>query len=176
MKQKSLTITLIVCAVLVVALLLAVVLISAKSENAAPNDGNEALNVQQGSSSTHSGSTLLPDKDYCMLTVDKWSVEDGILTIDAFAQAMISNDVTASARIELWKNTDVLTAHPITLGEGEASNVYESEVSVQFDVPEMGAEDELQLWFIIELSDDTVLFSSDASFYQEGDQLMIVAG
>ena len=175
MKQKSLIITLIVCAVLV-AVLLAVVLISSNSEDAAPKEGNETLHVQEESSSHHSGSIVLGDKDYCMLTVDKWSVENGILTIDAFAQALISNDVTASARVELWKNTDILTAHPITLGEGEADHVYESEISVQFDIPEMSAEDELHLWFIIELSDDTVLFSSDASFYLENGELMIMAG
>ena len=176
MKQKSLKITLIICAVLAAVLLLAIVLLSAKSGNTAPGEGNETLNVQQDSSSVHHGSPAFTDRDYCTLAIDKWSDEDGILAIDVFAQAVITRDVTASARIELWKNEDVLTAHPITLGAGEATNVYESEVSVQFEIPEMGAEDELHLWFIIELSDDTVIFSSDASFYQENGELMIMAG
>ena len=176
MKQKSLKITLIICAVLAAVLLLAIVLISAKPENAVHGDGNETLNPQQNSSSVHHGSPAFTDRDYCTLAIDKWGEENGILTIDVFAQAVITGDVTASARIELWKNDDVLAAHPVTLGDGEAANVYESEVSVQFEIPEMNTEDELQLWFIVELSDDTVLFSSDASFYLENGELMIMAG
>ena len=67
MKQKSLKITLIICAVLAAVLLLAIVLLSAKSGNTAPGEGNETLNVQQDSSSVHHGSPAFTDRDYCTL-------------------------------------------------------------------------------------------------------------
>ena len=175
MKRKSLTIALIIGVVLAALLLGIIALIAAKNDTPNSVNLNQATEAQGGS--THKEMIVDPTaNDYCALSIDNWSAENGVLTINAFAQAVLSTDATASARIEMWTETATLATYPITLHAGEEPNIYETDVSLQFEIPELKADEELQLWFIIDLSDGTVVFSSDAGFYMEDGQLMIIAG
>lgn len=178
MKQKSLTISLLVCAVLAAALLLSVVaLISAKSEISALEDQVHALSAQLDAASNQTVSVnAIPEGDYCTLIIEKWSAENGILTVDALAQAALPANTNAQARIELWDKTDILSSQPFTLDARKELGIYEAETTVQFELPKMDEGDELQLWLIVEPEGGLDIFSCGAGFYLEDGQVMIIAG
>lgn len=187
MKTKTSTFFLIICALLSAALLLSVIsLISAKSEvkeleaeifelaeeNQQLTLLNQALQTQLNGQSTAS-----PDGEFfCALSVDDWSQKNGTLTVDAFAQAYLPADAESSAQIELWLGSAVIATQPITLDAGGEDGLFETEISLSFQVPEIGADEELQLWLIVESTGCNTLFTCGAGWYLEDGQLMIIAG
>ena len=103
-------------------------------------------------------------------------MQDNILTIDAFGQAFLPGADHFEARIDFWKGNDVLESKPLTLNPGEGADSYEAEVAVDFEIPELGADEQLQIWLIVELGEADVVYSCGASWYLEGDQLMLITG
>lgn len=177
MKQKKYPISAIVCIILAVALLMSVIaLISAKSEISALKDENLALQAKLESSSAQTQITpVISDERYCTLIIDTWSVQGDILSAGTFVQAVIPNVSDYTAQIELWKGNNVLDSMPVTLEPGEEAGIYETDVSVEFEIPEITADEELQLWLTIDLGDE-VIYSCGAGWYLENDQLMLITG
>lgn len=187
MKTKRTTFFLIVCAVLAAALLLSVIfLISAKSdvkelkaevlalteENQQLASLNQALQTQLNNQISGSVDSEL----YCVLSVDDWSQKNDTLTIEAFSQAFLPFDAQPTARIELWHGSDVIATQPVTLAVGEVDGSFEGASSLSFQIPALEADEELELWLIVESADYDTLFTCGAGWYSEGGQLMIIAG
>ena len=183
MKKKSLTICLIVCAVLAAALLLSVVaLASSKPDPSAPENEEQVLQDQPLPEQPDAPTgqiefiPIVPEESYCTLVIDTWSVEDGILTASTFLQAVMSESSDFTARVELLNGDVVLAAHPVTLDAGEAGGIYEADVTVQFEIPELSAEDELQLWLVVEPAGGDALYYCGADWYLEDGTLMLITG
>lgn len=175
MKKKTFTTSQIICILLVAALVLSVVaLICAESKNTDLKEDDQALQTQPEDIPIQE--EVLPAESYCTLVIDTWSAKDGILTIGTFAQAVLSENVGASARLEFWKDEAVLSSQPITLEPGEAAGVYEADVTAQFEIPEITTADDLQLWLVVELENGQVLDSCGAGWYLEDEQLMLITG
>lgn len=194
MKKKAYTISLIVCVILAAALLLSVIaLVSAKSKVKASSEQvltlikrvqaleeeNQTLQAQLDAQSSAVQAEVTPvdtEDFYCTLMVDTWEVKDGKLTADTFAQAVLSEGVNFSAQIELWRGDAVLASQDVILDIGEADGVFESDVKVAFQIPEIGADEELQLWLMVEPVGSEALFACGAGWYLEDGVLMLITG
>lgn len=175
MKQRSLTMTLIVCVVIAAVLLVAVIALKPEqSEIAAPEAEDQVL--QNIPSAPAEAAPVLGDEHYCTLVIDTWTAESGKLTVSTFAQAVLPENIDATAQIELWKDNVVLASQPITLGAGEEDGIYEVDATVTFDIPELSVDDELQLWLTVDMDDTGVLFSNGGGWYLEDGQLMLITG
>ena len=177
MKKKTLTLTLIICAVLAVALVCIIALTSANKDVPAPEVGDVSVQTQPENLPEQDSAAVLdsnlPD---CALILNDWKAQDNVLTIDAFAQAFLPGADQFDARIDFWKNDTVLESKPITLNPGEGTDSYEVEVAADFEIPELGADEELQVWLIVELGETDVVSSCGASWYAEDGQLMLITG
>ena len=181
------TFFLLVCALFSVALLVSMIfLFSAKAEvkeleadvlelaeeNQQLTLLNQALQTQLGSMSAGNADSAY----YCELRVDNWSQKNGTLTVDAFAQASLPAGIAATGRIELWRGNAVISAEPITLGAGETAGFLDATASLSFHIPALEADEELELWLIVEPEGLNTLFTCGAGWYSEGGQLMLIAG
>ena len=181
MKKNTLTICLIIFVILAAALLLSVVgLVSAKSEVNALNDliqtlekENEALKAQMLANPVQVGST---DESYCTLMVDTWTKDADTLTVVSFAQAILPENTTFSAQMELRVDSVVVASQPVILNPGEADGIFEANVSASFQTPEIGANEQLQLWLVVEPTGYDALSACGADWYVENGQLMLIAG
>lgn len=198
MNKKTNTIFLIVCAVLAVALLLSVTaLTSAKSEAKAATEQvrtliervqaleehNQTLQAQLDAKSTVldipqiESAPVNTDDFYCTLAIDAWSAKNGILAVDAFAQAVLAEGVNFTAQLELWRGDAVLESQEILLDIGEAEGIFEADITgAAFQLPEIDAEEELQLWLMVKPSGSEALFTCGAGWYLEEGQLMLITG
>ena len=186
MRVKKSTFFQIICALLSAALLLSVIgFISAKSEvkeleeevlalleekqqlSALNQTLQNQLNVQYNS---------LEGDYYCELVVNNWSQKNGNLIIDASAQAALPVGTAPSGRIELWRGSTVIESVPVTLNAGQTEGMFEADASLTFDIPAIEAEEELELWLIVESGEINDLFTCGAGWYLEGNELMIIAG
>ena len=198
MKKNTLTLTLILCAVLAAALLLTG--ISLTKANAALEDAqaqiqsltaqvqaleqqNQSLQAQPDSQSTTASpiqtqTTPVDTTDfYCTLVIDDWTVQNGILAVDAFAQAYLDERIKFSAQLELWRGDAVLEAQEVLLDLGEAEGMFEADiVGAAFSLPEITVGEELQLWLMVKPSGSNALFSCGAGWYLEDGQLMLITG
>lgn len=120
-------------------------------------------------------SPLDPELHYCTLVIDTWDVQDGKLNVSTFTQATLPDDVEVTAQIELWRSNIVLDSAPITLGAGEEEGIYETDVSVNFDMPDLAVDEELQLWLTIDVDGSGELYSCGGWYLEDG-QLMLIAG
>ena len=146
MKKNALTITLILCAVLAAALLLTgISLVTAKAEIKdaqaqiqfltaqvqALEQQNQSLQAQPDNQTTAvppvqtQTSTVDAEDFYCTLVIDDWTVQNGILAVDAFAQAYLDTNIKSTAQIELWRGDAVLETQEILLDIGEAEGMFE---------------------------------------------------
>lgn len=176
----------IICALLSAALLLAVIgFISARSEVKeleaevlALTEENQQLSVLNQALQTQLNiqNNSLDGEYYCELIVDDWSQKNGTLTVEAFAQASLPAGSTPSARIELWRGSTVMESIPVTLNAGQTVGIFEAESSLSFHIPAIEAEEELELWLIVECGELNDLFTCGAGWYLEGNELMIIAG
>ena len=194
MKLKTPTLFLIICLILATALLLSVIsLVSAKSDVAALEEQirtledqnhqltalNQTLQAQIDAQSNMIQTVVDPvdtEDFYCTLVVDTWEVKDSTLTVHTFAQAVLAESVKSNAQIELWRGETVLASQPIALDLGEADGVFEADASVSFELPEIEADEELQLWLMVEPAGSDALFACGAGWYLEDGQLMIITG
>ena len=174
-----------VCALFSVALLVSVLfLVDAKADVkeleadvVALAEENQQLTLLNQALQTQLNSYVVgtPDSDlYCVLNVDDWSQKNGNLTVDAFAQAFLPAGTVPTARIELWRGSDVIATEPVTLSAVDGA--FEAEASLSFKIPAIEAEEELELWLIVESDSFNTLFTCGAGWYAENGQLMIIAG
>ena len=177
MKKKTLTLVLIICAVLAVVLVSVIALTSANNDTPAPEvDDVSVQNQPENNPGQDPLEVLDSNNPDCALILNDWKVQDNVLTIDAFAQAFLPGVENFEARIDFWKNDTVLESNALTLNPGEGTDSYEAEVAVDFAVPELGADEELQVWLIVELGDTDVVYSCGAGWYAENGQLMLITG
>lgn len=175
MKTKKSAILVIVCLLLAAALALSVfALVAAKKQVAALEEENHALKAQiENMSVTYD---WLPEETYCTLVVADWSVSGNVLTANTFAQAVLADPAVSDARIELRRGETVLDSQSVTFGSGDAPGIYEVDASVTFDFPEIGADEELQLWLVVESESAGLLDSCGGGWYHENGEWMLITG
>ena len=98
------------------------------------------------------------------------------MTANTFAQAILPDAAISDARIELRKGENVLDSQSISFGSGDAIGIYEVDVSVQFDFPEIGADEELQLWLIVDSESAGLLETCGGGWYPENGEWMLITG
>ncbi len=182
MKIKTNKLYPIVCAVLAAALLLSVIgFFTARSnakeleeEVAALLDENQQLKLLNQALEAQVG-IWENNETYCELSVGEWSEQNGTLNVYAYAQAFLPAGAQTNARMELWHGPDVIGSEPVTLMPGEGG-AYEAEVSATFKVPTLQADEELQLWLVIDSDSFNTISSCGAGWYEEDGQLMVIAG
>lgn len=122
---------------------------------------------------------------YCSLYLDEWAADDTTLTIQSgFAQVQLPRltksdaDVDfREARLVLQLNSDAVDSQSLELpvGEGEAS--YEATITdAAFALPQMSADDQLNLVLEATLTDGTVLTAVGGSWYLSDGVLTLVVG
>ena len=191
MKKKRIMTYRILCCLLAVALLVSILALrAAKKEtallqaeyltlsekNQQLSNLNEALRLQLDQMFLSGSSGYYVEEDYCSLLVDEWSVENGVLSFDAIAQVFLTTPVELTAKLELWRGDTVSSAQPIELRATEASTVLETELSASFQIPDINAGEELQLWLTVEPSGGDMLFACAASWHLENGELVIITG
>ena len=175
MKTKTNALLVIVCILMAVVLALSVfALASAKSTINALEEENHALKAQIENMSV--AQDWLNEEAYCTLVVADWSVHNGVLTANTFAQAILPDAAISDARIELRKGETVLDSQSISFGSGDAIGIYEVDASVQFDFPEIGADEELQLWLIVDSESAGLLETCGGGWYPENGEWMLITG
>ena len=118
---------------------------------------------------------------YANLMITDWSAQDGTLTITtAFAQLLLPGEEAAApsqARLVLKLSGAEQAAHEITLLPGEAAESFEADLTdISFQIPELSAEDTLELWLEATLSDGSITDTCGAGWFMENGRLMLVAG
>lgn len=113
---------------------------------------------------------------YCNLYVNDWAVTGGELVVSAFAQAVVPGG-TGQARLELKWNGTTVDAKELAMYPGEAGDSLEAEpAGMTFPIPQMDAEDELELWMVITLADGSDISAVGAGWYVEDGQLCLISG
>ena len=182
MKTKTNKILLIVCAALTAALLLSVIgFFAAKSDVKeleadvlALTEENQQLKLLNQTLQTQMG-VLEENETYCELSVTDWATSGNDLTVSVHAYASLPIGAQVNARLELWHGPDVVGTSPVTLTPG-AIGAHEADVSASFKIPTLQADEELQLWLVIDSDSFNTISFCGAGWYMEGDQLMVIAG
>lgn len=182
MKIKTNKLYPIICAVLTAALLLSVIGFFAargdvkelEADVLALTEENQQLKLLNQTLQTQVG-ILEESETYCELAVNDWSAAGGNLSISAHAQAFLPVGAQVNARIELWHGPNVIGSEPVALVPG-ASGSYEADVTASFQVPSLQADEELQLWLVIDSETFNTISFCGAGWYEEGGQLMVIAG
>ena len=182
MKTKTNKIFLIVCAALTAALLLSVIgLIAARSDVKeleadvlALTEENQQLKMLNQALQTQMG--ILEDSEtFCELSVTDWSASGDTLNVSAHAYASLPIGAQVNARLELWHGPKVVGSEPVTLTAGIVGS-YDADVTAAFKIPALQEDEELQLWLVIDSDSFNTISFCGASWYEEGGQLMVVAG
>ena len=175
MKTKKSAILVIVCILLAAVLALSVfALVSAQNQIAALEEENHALKAQIENISA--SNTWVSEEAYCSLVVADWSVNGGVLNATAFAQAVIADPAVSDARIELRRGETVLDSQSVSFGNGDALGIYEADASVTFNFPSIGADEELQLWLVVQSESAGLLDSCGGGWYFENGEWMLITG
>ena len=182
---------LIACAVLCAALLVSVFSLRAANadvrelekqllvltkENDQLSNLNQALRLQLDSYFLSGSANTYIEEEYCSLLVDSWSEKDGVLSFDAFAQLFLIAPADFTARLELWRGDTVFSTQPVTLNTTEADTIFEANISASFDIPQIGDDEELQLWLMVEPASGNPLFACAAGWSLENGELVIITG
>lgn len=121
---------------------------------------------------------------YCNMMVDSW-LEDGecVTLTSAYIQVQLprlSADGTLTAekaQLVMYRGGEELSRADITLQPGEGPGSYELELSdVSIALPELEADDYLDLWLEVTLSNGQTLTTAGASWYNGADGLFLVVG
>lgn len=196
MEKKTVKIPQILCIVLAAALLLSLLaLVSAKSDATQLeeqvrmlNEHIQTLELQNQAMQTQLEASgifedpmdfddMEEDGDYSTLTIDSWLAADGKLTVSGYVYVGMFSDTLSGAQLELWRGDAVLHSIPLTLEIGEAEDVYEGElIDVSFAIPEIGSDEELQLWLVVEPANGNPVFTCGAGWYLENGRLMLITG
>ena len=175
MKNKKTTVLLVICILLAAVLALSVfALFSAKEEISALEEENHALKAQIENMSV--SYNLLPEEAYCSLVVAEWSVNGNAMTATTFAQAVLPTPTIYDARIDLRRGESILATQSVTFGNGDAIDIYEADASVAFDFPAIGADEELQLWLVVESESAGLLEFCGGGWYLENNEWMLITG
>ncbi len=127
------------------------------------------------------GSSL---RSYCTMTLDSWLDTSNTITLtSAYIQVQLPR-ISASgtpalekAQLFLTRNSQELGRQDITLNPtGSEGNFALAVTDLSFDLPELGAEDYLDLWLEVTLADGTVLSANGGSWYNSPDGLFLVVG
>lgn len=122
---------------------------------------------------------------YCNLIVDDWSATEKHLTLVSGSgniqlPLLYNGDKPlecTSAQLVLQKNGKDVAKKDLILEKGETENSYYTDVSgIRFKLPEMEAEDQLDLWLDVYLSEGGGMTSSGGSWYKSGGALDLVVG
>lgn len=151
-------------------------LLELTEEKAATDNLNEALRIQLDSYFLGIPNGTYAEEDYCSLLVDDWSESKGKLKVDTFAQVFFIVPTDFTAKLELWRGESVVSSQNVTLNPTEASTVYEANLSASFDIPELVAGEELQLYLMIEPANGNSFSAYAAGWQLEGDNLVIITG
>ena len=175
MKTKKMPILLIVCIILAAALVLSVVaLASAKSQLKALEEENRTLTEQIRT--LHASQSWQVDDFYCSLVIADWAVENNALSALTFSQAVLPDSAVSDARIELRRGETVVTSQAITLDESGTPNLYEVDSTLEFEFPAIGADEELQLWLVVESEAAGLLENCAGGWYLENNEWMLITG
>ena len=128
--------------------------------------------------------TILVDVDesYCNLVVDQWEAFGDQLTINtAYAQAVIVSNASLAmadrSRLVLRLDDQEVSTYDITLDHGESSESLEADLkNITFQIPDLGTQDELELWLEVTLPGNITVSGYGASWYQEGGMLHLITG
>ena len=182
MKIKTNKLYRIICAVLVAALLLTVIGFFVTKSNVKELEEEVAALLDEKQQFELLNQALQTQLDmqedgnpYCELSVGDWTAEGSKLTVSVYAQAFLPASAQASARLELWHGPDVIGTEPVKLTFGEGGS-YEAELSASFQIPSLKADEELQLWLVIDSETFNTISSCGAGWYDEGGQLLVIAG
>lgn len=109
-----------------------------------------------------------------------WQAYGNTLTVtDAYAQVQLpSADVYVKhAELVLSRNGSEIGRQPIALGPGEGTGTQALSITgVQFALPELIQDDQLELRLEVTLSDGQFLSAEGAAWYRDGENLYLVVG
>lgn len=184
MKKKQIfRIYQIACLVLAVALLITVAaLISATSKTAALKEEVQSLqsHIQALEMQLNVQDFLAVEEeneDYATLSIESWNANGDTFTVSGYAFVGLFSDTLANAQLELRRGEILLQSVPLTLELGEAENVYEAAIAdISFPIPQLNADEELQLWLVVSPTSSAPLSAYGAGWYMEAGSLMLVAG
>ena len=128
--------------------------------------------------------TVLVDikNSYCNLIIDHWeSNQENLNIVTAYAQAIVVSDAATAtaehARLVLKLDGKELSSAEITLVPGESTESLEADVkNISFTVPDLSANDELELWLEVTLPGNIILSGYGGSWFREGGTLHLISG
>jgi len=148
-------------------------LLTVTEEKEAMDNLNQALRMQLDS---YFVGGAYVEEDYCSLLIDNWSESKDTLKVDALAQAFFSVPTEFTAKLELWHGDVVISSKAVALNPTEADTIFEAEVSADFEIPALGAGEELQLYLTIEPAGGTSFSAYAAGWQLEDGNLVIITG
>ena len=151
-------------------------LLKVSEEKEAAENLNQALRLQLDSYFLTGTTGSFVEEDYCALLVDSWSEKDGVLSVDTLAQVFLTQPVSFTAKLELWRGESVFASREVSLNETEAETIFEAELSTTFEIPAISDGEELQLCLMIEPAEGDPFFAYAAAWYLENGELAIVTG
>lgn len=117
------------------------------------------------------------------LVVDSYTADEDSLTVEKlYLQVHLPQSTTEAVTIRrcslvLEKGSDILYEQDISLLPGESEGSHElTLVNLQLPRPDMAAEDLLELRMEVTLSNDQLLHTDAASWYESADTLYLLAG
>lgn len=122
---------------------------------------------------------------HCTLMVSGWEADEDTLTLtDAHVQVNLPRlsaggemPAVTSAALVMRLDTDEVDRKAVTLLTGEGEGSYELTLqNISFALPEMGQDDQVDLWLEVTLSDGQELVSASSGWYLGSNGLYLVAG
>lgn len=153
-----------------------------KKTQAALESRIAALEAQQPAAVPEETAPQAPSADestdaYCNLVVGDWFVEDGSITMDVFAEAMLPEDAAVSEAVLLLIQGETMQSQTISMSPGEAAGSFVADLTgIVFSLPELdpGAEVELQLQ--VTFNGGLTISAGGISWYESEGQLHLVSG
>lgn len=120
---------------------------------------------------------------FCNLIVDTYSADEETLIInDLYLQVQLPQSAVSSTSVRrseliLVLADNILYQQEVSLLPGESEGGFELALSnLKLPLPEMTAEDQLDLMLEVALSDGQMLQPASVSWFMSGDQLYLLAG
>lgn len=114
------------------------------------------------------------------MVLTSWQADGNALTItDAYAQVQLpsADAYVKHAELVLSRNSKEIGRQAITLGPGEGTGTQALSITgIQFPLPELIQDDQLELRLEVTLSDGQFLTAEGAAWYRDGGNLYLVVG